>query len=151
VPGPYHITVFCLDKNGNETSTNFQLIFKDATDTIAPTVVVQAPVSNANLSTPFGLTANISDQLSNGNSASELNRVEVVLKSQSTEVEFDIADYNAVQLGSSISLYDPATGMLNLSNLSIPAAATAGNYRLRLLVFDAYFNLGVAEVPVVIP
>jgi hypothetical protein len=151
LPGPYHFTVFCLDKNGNETTNNFQLIFKDATDTIPPTVVLQTPSSNASLSTPFVVSANISDQLSNGNSASELNRVELILENISSEEEFKVADYNAVQLGSSLSLYDPATGVLNLSNLSIPSAAAAGNYRLRLLVFDAYFNLGVAEVPVVLP
>lgn len=151
LPGPYHFTVFCLDKNGNEATRNFELIFKDATDTIAPVVAVQTPSSNASLTTPFVVSASISDQLSNGNSASELNRVEVILKSQSTETEYKVADYNAVQLGSSLSLYDPATGVLNLSNLSIPSAAAPGNYRLRLLVFDAYFNLGTAEVQVLVP
>lgn len=151
LPGPYHFTVYCLDKNGNESSSNFPLLFKDETDTVAPSVSVQIPQANSSLATPFTVAANVSDLLSNGTLATELNRVEVILEHNLSEEKFEVADYNAVQLGSSLSLYDPATGVLNLSNLSIPSAATPGNYRLRLLVFDAYFNLGMAEVQVVVP
>jgi len=151
LPGPYHFTVYCLDKNGNESLSYFPLILKDETDTIAPVVAVQSPQANANLASPFVVLANVSDVLSDGTAAGELNRVEVVLEKLSSQEEFDVADYNAVQLGSSLSLYDPATGVLNLSNLSIPSAAAPGNYHLRLLVFDAYFNMGMAEVQVVVP
>lgn len=151
LPGPYHFSVYCLDKNGNEAASNFPLILKDETDTIAPVVAVQSPQANAILASPFVVAANVSDMLSSGVAAAELNRVEVILENISSEIEFEVADYNAVQLGSSLLLYDPATGVLNLNNLSIPSGAAAGNYRLRLLVFDAYFNLGVAEIPVVLP
>jgi len=151
LPGPYHFTVFCLDKNGNESTSNISLVFKDETDTIAPVVAVQSPQANAVLATPFVVLANLSDVLSDGTAATELNQVELTLENISSQEEFMVADFNAVQLAGSVSLYDPATGVLNLNNLSIPSAAGPGNYLLRLSVFDAYFNLGLVEVAVVLP
>lgn len=151
LPGPYHFTVYCLDKNGNESSANIPLLFKDATDTVAPVVQLQIPMANATISSPFSVQASISDQLSDGSAASELNRVEVILKSLSSQEEFEVVDFNAVQLAGSSSLYDPATGQLNISNLDVPSGASSGNYTLFLYAFDAYFNLGKAEVQIAIP
>lgn len=151
LPGPYHFTVYSLDKNGNESSSNLPLLFKDASDTVAPVVQLQMPVANATISSPFSVQASISDQLSDGSPASELNRVEVVLKSLNSQEEFEVVDFNAVQLSGGPTLYDPSTGALNISNLDVPSGASSGNYTLILMVFDAYFNLGMAEVQIAIP
>ncbi len=148
LPGPYHITVFALDLNGNESNQTRSIVFLNTTDTVAPQVSLSSPSNGATLSSDFSVTGSISDLLTNGNSANELHQIEISVEPEGGGTERVVALYdNTDEIN---GVWDAGTGSFSATGLDFPNNTESGNNVLSLTVWDRYFNKSTATVSIVV-
>ncbi len=148
LPGPYHMTVFALDLNGNESNQSRAIVFVNNTDTVAPQVILSSPTNGATLSSNFNITGSISDFLTNGNAAGELHQIEITVEPAGGGTEIVVALYdNTDEIN---AVWDAGTGSFSATGLDFPSNTESGNNILSLKVWDRYFNQSKATVSIVV-
>lgn len=129
-PGKYHLIVSALNNQFNEGRDTVPVMICNSLDTIAPDILLTAPIDGATINRGDSLiiTGSVNEVISDL-SAGSMHRIKITLVPQ-------FSGYN------SIEIFNSTTSVVTALNHSYFIANTIpnGNYILRIIAIDAFNN-----------